>query len=146
MVYGVSVEDLSARHTPGAGTHREDGISLLEVLVAVVLILLTVPFMVAIELQALKLNGDAGEIDAATWAAQAKIEEFRAATYADVKGTGEDEHLLPDGRVVTRQWAVSRDQPAKGTKTITVTALERDNFDAKPVEISFVLATRTALP
>ena len=140
------MEDAFARPMPGAATHREDGISLLEVLVAVVLILVTVPFMVAIELQALKLNSDAGEIDAGTWAAQAKIEEFRAASYADVEGTGEDEHVLPDGRVVARQWEVRRNRPVTGTKTITVTALERDNFDAKPVEIAFVLATRTALP
>ena len=52
---------------PGVGRFvravEEQGISLLEVLISIVLILLTVPFLAAMEVSALKMNGDAGEID-----------------------------------------------------------------------------------
>ena len=118
--------------------------SLLEVLASVVLILLTVPFMVAVEIGALKLNGDAGEVDHAMWAVQAKVEEMRAAGYASVSN-GDDEYTLPDGRVVTREWTVRNSKPVKDTKTITVIAFERDNVDARQAEIAFVLAKRSAM-
>ncbi len=123
---------------------REEGMSLLEVLVSVVLILLTVPFMVALEIGALKLNGDAGELDHAMWAAQAKVEELRAIGYAGV-AAGQDECMLPDGRVVTREWTVRNAEPVVSTKTITVVAFERDSVDARRAGIDFVLASRTAL-
>ena len=120
---------------------REQGMSLLEVLVSIVLILLTVPFMVALEIGALKLNGDAGELDLAMWAAQAKVEELRALGYDSV-ARGRDEYTLPDGRVVTREWTVSNAKPVTSTKTITVVAFMRDRVDARPAGIDFVLASR----
>lgn len=122
----------------------ETGISLLEVLVSVVLILLTVPFMVALEVHALKLNADAGEIDLATWVAQAKVEELRADAYDDVK-KGDTEFVLPDGRRFEVTWDVKKGKPVKDTMTITVTALELDNVDARSAEIVFVLAKREQL-
>ncbi len=123
---------------------REEGMSLLEVLVSVVLILLTVPFMVALEIGALKLNGDAGELDHAMWAAQAKVEELRALGYAGV-AAGQDEFTLPDGRIVTREWTIAVAKPVVSTKTITVIAFERDNVDARQATLDFVLASRAAL-
>ena len=126
------------------GDAREGGMSLLEVLVSVVLILLTVPFMVALEIGALKLNGDAGEVDHAMWAAQAKVGELRAIGYEGV-AAGQDEYALPDGRVVTREWTVRNATPAVSTKTITVIAFERDNVDARQAGIDFVLASRVGL-
>ena len=126
------------------GDAREEGMSLLEVLVSVVLILLTVPFMVALEIGALKLNADAGEVDHAMWAAQAKVEELRAVGYSAIS-SGQDEYALPDGRVVTREWTVTNAKPVTATKTITVIAFERDNVGARQVGIDFVLASRIAL-
>ncbi len=118
--------------------------SLLEVLVSVALILLTVPFMVALEIGALKLNGNAGELDHAMWAVQAKVGELRAVGYAGV-ASGQDEYTLPDGRVVTREWTVRNSKPVTSTKTITVVAFERDNVDARQATLDFVLASRSAL-
>lgn len=123
---------------------HEQGMSLLEVLVSLVLILLTVPLMVALQIGALKLNGDAGEVDHAMWAAQAKVEELRTAGYASVID-GNDEYSLPDGRVVTRKWSVTESEPVVDTKTVKVTASERDNVGARQAEIAFVLARRSAL-
>ncbi len=122
----------------------EKGMSLLEVLVSIVLILLTVPFMVALEIGALKLNGDAGEIDRAMWAALAKVEDLRAAGYGGVS-SGEDEYTFTDGRIVTRQWTVGNAHPVPSAKTITVVAFERDNVGAEQVSLDFVLAHRMAL-
>ena len=123
---------------------REEGMSLLEVLVSVALILLTVPFMVVLEIGALKLNGDAGELDLAMWAAQAKVEELRAVGYAGV-ANGQDEYTLPDGRVVTREWTVRNSKPVTSTKTIAVVAFVRDRVDARQARIDFVLAGRSTV-
>ena len=130
---------------PGGGRFvravEEQGISLLEVLISIVLILLTVPFLAAMEVSALKMNGDAGEIDLAMWAANAKVEEMRAAGY-DEADKGDDEYTFPDGRVVLREWDVDKGKPVKDTRTITITAVEKDRVDARTVEIVFVLGKR----
>ncbi len=60
------------------------GFALLELLVSVTLVMLVIPFVVGLQIGAMKMNTGSLELDAGVWAAQAKMEELWLAPFASV--------------------------------------------------------------
>ncbi len=126
----------------GTVLRSERGTSLVEALVSIVLITVAVLYLAGLEVTSMLLNERAREADGALWAAQAKVEELRTLGYAGVNA-GSDELMLPDGRRVTRSWAVDDDQPAANLRRVRVTSVLADIVDAEQVQLQFVMSDRS---
>ena len=122
-------------------TASESGFGLLELLVSVVVILLTVPFLAGLEIRSSRLGQSSEQQDLAVRAAQAKFAELRLVSYDDI-AAGSDTATLPDGRTLTRSWTVQNNKPSPKTKTVTVTVVDDFSELAEPVDLSFVIADR----
>lgn len=120
----------------------EQGFLLLELLVSIVLIMLLVPFLVGLELNAVKLNRRAKEVDGALWAALSKVEELRTLGYDGISA-GSDELVLPDGNRMVRTWSLQEGQPAVKMRTITVTSAPVGVEAAQTVQLAFVMTDRS---
>jgi hypothetical protein len=94
---------------------------MVEVLVALGLVLITLPFLVHVEINSIKASTRADELTMVTAFAVSKAEELQTAVYDDVI-EGSEEHTLPNGHVVGLLWTVRKDKPEKGCKTVTIRA------------------------
>lgn len=113
------------------------GFSLLELLVSVSLVMLLIPFVVGLQIGAMKMNTGSLELDAGVWAAQAKMEELRLEPFAAVVD-GTQDIQLGDGRVLTMTWSVRQNQPEAGLKMVTIEVVDSSNEDADPTQMILV--------
>ncbi len=117
---------------------RTAGFSLIEVMVAALIVVMVVPLLVALQIRVLKMNGEAAQMDIAVWAAEAKLEALTTADIATLFG-GSEEIVLADGRKLLRTWKTDVDNPETGLTAVEVTVIDMSIDEAKPVTLWFVI-------
>lgn len=101
------------------------GFSLIEVLIAVVVI--GIGFMAAASMQGMSIssNSNSNYLTSATYLAQDKIEQLRRLAYTDITMVGSPESSIDDmgqsGGIFNRSWTVTPDSPGLMMKTVSVT-------------------------
>lgn len=90
------------------------GFTLLEVLVAVVLLSIGLSGVAAFTGSLMNYNQQANNVMNATTLAQDKLEELKNTSYWDVAGSSDTDSIF------TRTWNVNSDSPAVNMKTIAV--------------------------
>lgn len=106
-------------------TDRESGFTLLEVLIAVMVI--GVGFMATASMQGTSVSGNSRSafMTAATYLAEDKIEELRNTDYMAITVAGSPENSIDEmgsaGGIYSRSWTVVNDSPGLLMKTVQVT-------------------------
>ena len=107
-------------------SNKEEGYSILEVLIAISIFAVGMLAVAAMQTSAIKVNSTAGQIsERATWG-QDKMEELLGLPYddPDLDASGNPhQETTSDGFTV--QWSIIDDDPVSGTKRITVTVTGR---------------------
>lgn len=109
----------------------EDGFTLLEVLIAVIILAIGLMGVAMMQLTAIQGNAWGFRLSEATERINTKIEQFRDTAYDDIKS--ETEQMDADGYI--RKSTVSAG-PVADTKTVTVAVRWRDPHTGKRHEIS----------
>ena len=106
-------------------TGRESGFTLLEVLIAVMVI--GIGFMATASMQGTSVSGNSRSafMTAATYLAEDKIEELRNTDYMSITVAGSPENNIDElgnaGGIYSRSWTVLNDSPGLLMKTVQVT-------------------------
>lgn len=109
------------------------GFSLLEVLIAVVILAIGLLGVAAMQLNAIGGNAYGSKLNGATECIQVKIEALRNLTYDEVVNEEEDE----DENGFTRKTIVQNDTPETGAKTVEVQVSWTDQTGNKNHQIAF---------
>ena len=122
---------------------KEDGFTLIEVLIALTIFAVGLLAVAAMQTSAIKMNSNAGKLtNLSTWGMD-KIEELSALPYSDpwLETAGNPPGTDTDGNThqevtgdYTISWTVIDDNPATSIKNITITVTGRGN---KTANISF---------
>jgi prepilin-type N-terminal cleavage/methylation domain-containing protein len=122
------------------------GFTLVEVLAALVLFLITLVGLSSLLTTTMQANAQAKRITTATNLAQDKLEEVRNTAYSSVS-SGSDSAKLTEtggtsgsGAIYTRSWTVTADSPAAGTKTVTATVTWTDQTGSHTVQLQTIVA------
>jgi len=122
------------------------GFTLIEVLAALVLLLITLLGLSSLLTTTIQANAYARRMTTATSLAQDKLEEIRNMAYTAVT-TGSDSSPLTEtggtggsGAIYTRSWTVATDSPIAGTKTVTVTVTWTDQMGPHTVQLQTIIA------
>jgi len=121
-------------------TRNNSGFTLMEVLVAIVILTVGLLGTAALIAGIINSNKLSNRISTATILAQDKMERIRGVGYADAEdedGT-EDYNIIPNFPLYKRITGVVAGSPAPGMKNITVTAYWES--DAHSVELKTILA------
>ena len=97
-------------------THRRNGFTLVEILVAVFVLVVGILGVISVSTTVINGNAFGKRITTATTLAQDKIEELKGTDYTSITSGG-PETQQP---IYTRTWTVTTDLPAAGMKTIEV--------------------------
>ncbi len=124
---------------------RQSGISLLDSLVALLILTFTVISIMKLTTGTLETSRHGRRITAANHLAQTKLEEIRGMDYALVT-TGSDGPLTETGAdagtgaMYSRAWQVTDDTPVTGTKTVSLVLSWSDKSGAKTVNFQTLVA------
>lgn len=121
---------------------RQRGISMIETLVAVVILAFAAVMQGYMSLATITTNRNARNITVATNLAMHKLEELKSGTYTAVT-SGTDGPLTPDGSAggaYSRAWTVTDNVPVTGAKTVDVTVSWADAADNRTVSVQSVIA------
>ena len=102
---------------PNHGSSK--GFTLLEVLVAIVVLSVALLGTASLTGSIIGYNQFADQVTAATTLAQGKIEELKNTDYVSIAGSTDTQSI--NSTTYSREWDVSDDSPAPDMKTITVT-------------------------
>jgi type IV pilus modification protein PilV len=105
--------------SPRSGRRWRRGFTLIEMMVAILLIGVGLMGVAALSTTVTRANQQSAAITAASSLAQERIERFRTEDYAAI-ASGSDTRTL-DGITYSRSWTVTANDPAAGLKTIAVT-------------------------
>jgi type IV pilus modification protein PilV len=113
--------------TIGKGESARSGFSLIEVLIATVVI--GIGFLAAASMQGMSVGGNSKSqlMTAAVYLAEDKIEELRSLDYLDIRSADDPEENLDEHGVSAsnglfdRTWTVTHDSPGVLMKTVDVT-------------------------
>ena len=125
--------DITYTETQMEKLKKEDGFTLIEVLIALTIFAVGLLAVAAMQTSAIKMNSTAGKLtNLSTWGMD-KIEELSALPYSDpLLDTAGNPHQEVSGDY-TISWTVIDDNPVTSTKNITVTVTGR----GKTTNISF---------
>lgn len=110
----------------------EDGFTLLEVLISVIILAIGLMGVAMMQLTAIQGNAWGFRLSEATERIETKIEEFRNTPYDDIKSKTESKDA--DGYI--RKSTVTNDSPVADTKTVLVEVKWVDPHTGKSHEIS----------
>ena len=113
--------------------NNDAGFSLLEVLIAMVILSIGLLGVAAMQLNAISGNAYGARLNGATERIQVKIEALRNLTYDEV--VNEDEEMDEDG--YTRKTTVQDNTPEKGAKTVEIKVSWNDQTGKKNHQIAF---------
>ena len=123
----------------------EKGLTLLEVLVAMVVLSLGLLALAKMQITAIQVNATSGRLTQGTAIAQDQVEQLMALPYTDAKlddqtPVGEvttyTEARPAQGYTVT--WTVDQDTPAVGVKTINLTVTWSNRGQQKTFSLAFL--------
>lgn len=123
----VGVRQEGTMRTNHEARSRESGFSLIEVLIAVLVV--GIGFMAVASMTGTSISGNnrSSMMTVATYLAEDRLEELRNRDYADVSAVGSPEigideqgNVVPNG-LFTRSWVVTNDTPGTLMKTINIT-------------------------
>lgn len=120
----------------------ERGISLIETLVAVVILAFAAVMQGYMSLATITTNRNARNITIATNLAMHKVEELKSGTFASAV-SGSDGPLTSDGSsggAYSRTWTVTDDAPVSGAKTVDVTVSWADAADNRTISVQTVIS------
>ena len=122
----------------------DKGLTLLEVLVAMVVLSLGLLALTKMQLTAIQVNAASGRLTQGTAIAQDKVEQLMASPYDDAElddqtpvkeVTTYTEKRLAEGYTIT--WTVDQDNPAVGVKTINVNVTWSNRGRKKTFDLAF---------
>lgn len=126
----------SSNQEKGFLPNSPTGFTLLEVLIAIVILSVALLGMATLTASIIGYNQFADQTTTATTLAQDKMEELKNTSYSSI-----DDSSSPDTEsIYTRSWIVNNDTPNDDMKTITVTV----NWDWKGQTHNVVLKTIVA--
>lgn len=127
------------RGGPGGRAGYRPGFTIIEVLVAVVVVALGFMAAASMVISSTRSTGFSKSRTAALYLAESKLEQLAREKYADVTGEPNDSQV-PDEhkRFYSRAWVVEANKPANHMKTVTVTVTPRDSR-VKPINLSTIL-------
>jgi type IV pilus assembly protein PilV len=104
---------------------KEDGFTLIEVLIALTIFAIGLLAVAAMQVSAVKVNSTAGKLTNLSTLGMDKVEELSALPYTDAELTAGNhtDPVTPDGYSVS--WDVVVDNPVTSTKNVTVTITGR---------------------
>jgi type IV pilus modification protein PilV len=125
---------ISYKHTYIKQLKKEDGFTLIEILVALTIFAVGLLAVAAMQTSAVKMNSTAGKLTNLSTLGMDKIEELSALPYSDplVDSAGNPHQEVMGNYTVS--WTVVDDNPVPSTKNITVTVTGR----GKTAVIGFV--------
>lgn len=112
--------DRPPRSAPGRTGLRPDGFTLIEMMVAIILIGVGLMGLAALSSTVTRANVQSSALTSASALAQEKIEGFRSMPYASIGAGDSTDVRTLDGIGYSRRWSVQTDQPAADLKTISV--------------------------
>lgn len=131
----------SARNTEPVRSRYQGGISLIETLVAVVILAFAAVMQGYMSLATISTNRHARNITVATNLAMQQVETLQAGSYSAVV-SGSDGPLNADGTAggaYSRTWTVTADTPVAGSKTVDVAVTWADAADNRTVTVQTIV-------
>ncbi|MBW2710067.1 MAG: prepilin-type N-terminal cleavage/methylation domain-containing protein [Deltaproteobacteria bacterium] len=130
---------MAAQKTEQSPKKNQGGFTLIEVLIAIVILSVGLLGMASLNVGIIKGNKLSGDLTTATTLAQDKMEDIRRQGYAGVTPEDRAPCTTPYSKY-EREVSVSVDDPAPRMKTITVTAYWRNSIGNPSVELKTILA------
>lgn len=117
--------------------NTESGFTLIEALVAMVILSIGIFSLYSMQLTSIHGNTKASRITtAATWNMD-QVEQIVGMDYSDAIISGADSRDSPDGQY-TVSWTVADDEPIPNVKTITVQVKDNNNYLSIPVTFTYL--------
>jgi len=121
---------MSIRQDKRGMDKRQSGFTLIEVMIAVVILAAGILALATMQIVSIRSNAFSTEMTYATMLAQSRFEQFRNMAYDDITPTGgtPDSEVIPasetsKGIPYTVQWEVHDDDPTTDMKTIELDVL-----------------------
>ena len=121
---------MSIRRDKHGMNKRQSGFTLIEVMIAVVILAAGILALATMQIVSIRSNAFSTEMTYATMLAQSEFEEFRNMAYDDITPTGgtPDSKVIPasetsKGIPYTVQWTVTNNTPITNMKTIDLDVL-----------------------
>lgn len=124
-------------------TRTEDGLGLLELLIATTLLVLVGLGVSSLVLSSVQLNQNGDFTSATTWLATTKLDELRQTDYAALVGGEFSDVATLQGRSFDRRWTIEADTPVEGVARIEVQVTARNEAKG-PRRTSTVVGFRTS--
>jgi len=116
----------------------EKGLTLLEVLVAMVVLSLGLLALTKMQITAIQVNAASGRLTQGTAFAQDKLEQLMALPYTDPQLDDQTPHTeTRPAQGYTITWTVAQDALAVGVKTINLTVTWRNRGQPKTFSLAF---------
>jgi len=119
--------------------HNDKGFTLIEVLIAIVILSVGLLGMASLTVAIIQGNKFSNDLTTATTLAQDKMEDIRRLGYSNVTAETKAACASPYSEY-ERKVEVSADDPAAGMKTVTVTAYWQSTVKEHSVELKTILA------
>jgi type IV pilus assembly protein PilV len=124
----------------GHDRHPAGGFTLVEMMVAILLLSVGLMGLAALSTTVTRGNIQSSTLTAASALAQERIERFRTESYGSIASGGDTRGV--DGVTYTRNWTVTNDDPEAGLKAIAVTVRWSTNGRAHATTLTTIRGTR----
>jgi type IV pilus assembly protein PilV len=124
---------------PKPAVKREDGFTLIEIMIALVVLSIGLVALAGLQISAMRGNTLSKRMTTAVSIANARVEQIKNMPYANIQSESSTQ-VTESNMTFTRQVTVNNDSPVANTKTVNVTVTWKNGSKSYMVPISTVIS------